>query len=60
MFVQHPKDAPEGELVLNSFAEVQQEWHPWRRRYDLFLRYVFSYLPLGSPSNVVDRAVVSY
>ncbi|KAM5533254.1 hypothetical protein V8D89_013031 [Ganoderma adspersum] len=25
-------------LVLDTFAEVQQRWHPWRRRYDLFLR----------------------
>jgi len=28
---------PGGEPVLNTFAEVQQVWHPWRRRYDLFL-----------------------
>lgn len=26
------------ELVMDTFAEVQQRWHPWRRRYDLFLR----------------------
>lgn len=26
------------EPVLDSFAEVQQRWHLWRRRYDLFLR----------------------
>ena len=29
----------EGEPVLDTFAEVQQRWHLWRRRYDLFLRY---------------------
>ncbi|KAG8217391.1 Scramblase [Butyriboletus roseoflavus] len=40
MFVQRPRDTPEGELVLDTFAEVQQEWHPWRRRYDLFLRSI--------------------
>lgn len=26
------------ELVMDTFAEVRQRWHPWRRRYDLFLR----------------------
>lgn len=26
------------EPVLDTFAEVQQIWHPWRRRYDLFLQ----------------------
>lgn len=26
------------EPVMDTFAEVQQRWHPWRRRYDLFLR----------------------
>ncbi|KAG9226004.1 hypothetical protein CCMSSC00406_0009101 [Pleurotus cornucopiae] len=29
---------PDGEPILDTFAEVQQRWHPWRRRYDLFLR----------------------
>ncbi|KAG1836224.1 Scramblase-domain-containing protein [Suillus subalutaceus] len=42
MFVQRLKDlheyTPEGEPVLDTFAEVQQEWHLWRRRYHLFLR----------------------
>ncbi|KAF9453266.1 Scramblase-domain-containing protein [Macrolepiota fuliginosa MF-IS2] len=28
----------EGEPILDTFGEVQQIWHPWRRRYDLFLR----------------------
>ncbi|EAU88330.2 hypothetical protein CC1G_05096 [Coprinopsis cinerea okayama7 len=28
------------EPVLDTFAEVQQIWHPWRRQYDLFLRQV--------------------
>ncbi|KAH7929793.1 Scramblase-domain-containing protein [Leucogyrophana mollusca] len=44
MFVQRLKDlheyTPQGEPVLDTFAEVQQEWHLWRRRYDLFLRYI--------------------
>ena len=30
--------APGGEPILDTFAEVQQVWHPWRRRYDLFIR----------------------
>jgi hypothetical protein len=42
MFVQKLLDnkdyTPEGEPVLDTFAEVQQRWHLWRRRYDLFLR----------------------
>ncbi|KAI0082766.1 Scramblase-domain-containing protein [Panus rudis PR-1116 ss-1] len=42
MFVQRLQDygtyTPEGEPVLDTFAEVQQRWHLWRRRYDLFLR----------------------
>ncbi|KAI0780774.1 Scramblase-domain-containing protein [Trametes elegans] len=42
MYVQRLKDfnqyTPEGEPILDTFAEVQQVWHPWRRRYDLFLR----------------------
>ncbi|KAI0720934.1 Scramblase-domain-containing protein [Cerioporus squamosus] len=42
MYVQRLKDfaeyTPEGEPVLDTFAEVQQRWHLWRRRYDLFLR----------------------
>ncbi|KAI0807425.1 Scramblase-domain-containing protein [Fomes fomentarius] len=42
MYVQRLKDyteyTPEGEPVLDTFAEAQQRWHPWRRRYDLFLR----------------------
>ncbi|KAH9934681.1 Scramblase-domain-containing protein [Fomitopsis serialis] len=33
MFVQRLQ----GEPVLDTFGEVQQLWHPWRRRYDLFL-----------------------
>ncbi|KAJ8517304.1 hypothetical protein ONZ45_g5478 [Pleurotus djamor] len=42
MYVQRLKHfseyTPEGEPLLDTFAEVQQRWHPWRRRYDLFLR----------------------
>ncbi|KAJ8592820.1 Scramblase-domain-containing protein [Rhizopogon salebrosus TDB-379] len=41
MFVQRLEDlhqyTPEGEPVLDTFGEVQQEWHLWRRRYHLFL-----------------------
>ena len=28
-----------GEPILDTFGEVQQIWHPWRRRYDVFLRF---------------------
>ncbi|KAF8078084.1 Scramblase-domain-containing protein [Lyophyllum atratum] len=39
MYVQRLKEySPDGEPVLDTFGEVQQIWHPWRRRYDLFLR----------------------
>ena len=43
MFVQRLKNlsdraAAEDEPVLDTFAEVQQRWHLWRRRYDLFIR----------------------
>ena len=43
MYVQRLKDwhdyTPTGEPVLDTFAEAQQRWHLWRRRYDLFLRW---------------------
>lgn len=42
MFVQRPLDSQSPGLhdkqVLDTFAEVQQEWHLWRRKYSLFLR----------------------
>ncbi|KII88665.1 hypothetical protein PLICRDRAFT_110168 [Plicaturopsis crispa FD-325 SS-3] len=39
MFVQRVDEShAQGEPVLDTFAEVQQRWHLWRRRYDLFLR----------------------
>lgn len=45
MYVQRPNpelevvESPSStETVLDTFAEVQQVWHPFRRRYDLFLR----------------------
>ncbi|KAH9079439.1 Scramblase-domain-containing protein, partial [Lactarius deliciosus] len=42
MYVERLKDwheyTPSGEPVLDTFAEAQQRWHLWRRRYDLFLR----------------------
>jgi len=28
----------DGEPILDTFAEVKQVWHPWRRRYDLFIQ----------------------
>ncbi|GLB35083.1 putative phospholipid scramblase family protein [Lyophyllum shimeji] len=39
MYVQRIKEySLDGEPVLDTFGEVQQVWHPWRRKYDLFLR----------------------
>ncbi|KAF8636485.1 hypothetical protein AX17_003300 [Amanita inopinata Kibby_2008] len=42
MYVQRLQDrhiyTSKGEPVLDMFGEVQQIWHPWRRRYDIFLR----------------------
>lgn len=42
MYVQRLKEfseyTPEGDPILDTFGEAQQVWHPWRRRYDLFLR----------------------
>lgn len=44
MFVQRLKEyteyTPDREPILDTFGEVQQIWHPWRRRYDLFVRLV--------------------
>jgi len=41
MYIQRMKEGSgfttEGDLVLDTFAEAQQRWHLWRRRYDLFL-----------------------
>ncbi|KAF8969932.1 Scramblase-domain-containing protein [Flammula alnicola] len=52
MFVQRLKDRshspPDPEPVLETFGEVQQIWHPWRRRYDLFLR---ENIPTGLTDN---------
>lgn len=43
MYVQRLQDyetyTPDGEPVLDTFAEVQQRWHIWRRQYDLFLKH---------------------
>ena len=43
MFVQRLKNCEEDTMrddpLLETFSEVQQRWHLWRRRYDLFLEY---------------------
>lgn len=44
MFVQKIKDLSDrtptvDQPILDTFAEVQQRWHLWRRRYDLFIRH---------------------
>jgi Scramblase len=61
MYVQKLKDWNEysttGELVLDTFAEAQQRWHLWRRRYDLFLRWgVYKARFRISRTEAVDRA----
>ncbi|KAF8831712.1 hypothetical protein HHX47_DHR1001310 [Lentinula edodes] len=40
MYVQRPTPGQEvsESVLLDTFGEVQQIWHPFRRRYDLFLR----------------------
>ena len=52
MYVQRLKDwheyAPTGEPVLDTFAEAQQRWHLWRRRYDLFLQWG-AFSPFSAP-----------
>lgn len=54
MFVQRLRNYREydisGEPVLDTFAEVQQRWHLWRRRYDLFLRSVLT-IPISIPGS---------
>jgi hypothetical protein len=67
MYVQRLKDwhdyTPTGEPVLDTFAEAQQRWHLWRRRYDLFLRWgaVSSYsAPQTKTSNrTAPKAILS-
>ncbi|KAF5330868.1 hypothetical protein D9619_005864 [Psilocybe cf. subviscida] len=55
MFVQRLKDHSQSpfdpEPVLETFGEVQQIWHLWRRRYDLFLR---EYLPVDVADDISD------
>ncbi|KLO14175.1 Scramblase [Schizopora paradoxa] len=55
MYVQRMTDGneptSEGEPILETFAEVQQRWHLWRRRYDLFI----SDGPKPILSHVADR-----
>jgi uncharacterized protein YfbU (UPF0304 family) len=48
MHVQRQTDVAEDtqEPVLDTFAEVQQVWHPLRRKYDLFLRYATPSFPV--------------
>ncbi|KAI9510892.1 Scramblase-domain-containing protein [Russula earlei] len=52
MYVQSLKDWHEytstGEPILDTFAEAQQRWHLWRRRYDLFIR--------AAPGHILSKA----
>ncbi|KAF9532309.1 Scramblase, partial [Crepidotus variabilis] len=56
MFVQRMKDhsgmIPKAEPQLETFGEVQQEWHLWRRRYNLFLRELVVSGVAGNASGV--------
>jgi len=59
MYVERLKDwheyTPGGEPVLDTFAEAQQRWHLWRRRYDLFLRQDLSINTPTPQTSFTDR-----
>ncbi|KAF9068644.1 Scramblase-domain-containing protein, partial [Rhodocollybia butyracea] len=61
MYVQRPNPGQEvvenssNEAVLDTFAEVQQIWHPFRRRYDLFLRQVDK-IPFSPSKRILSLA----
>ena len=38
MFAQRHVDPNDPQSKIETFGEVQQVWHPWRRKYELFLR----------------------
>ncbi|EIN07750.1 Scramblase-domain-containing protein [Punctularia strigosozonata HHB-11173 SS5] len=54
MHVQRLKDfnayTEDEEPILDTFGEVQQRWHLWRRRYDLFLRESSAKRILSTPT----------
>lgn len=59
MFVQKIKNADTdaaSPTVLDTFGEVQQRWHLWRRRYDLFLRCASSISASGSDLQQKSRS----
>lgn len=64
MYVERLKDwheyTPNGEPVLDTFAEAQQRWHLWRRRYDLFLRQDLSADPSAPQTSFTDRVTVGH
>ncbi|KAH9050742.1 Scramblase-domain-containing protein [Lactarius hengduanensis] len=62
MYVERLKDwheyTPSGEPVLDTFAEAQQRWHLWRRRYDLFLRQDLSVNAPTPQTSFTDKVTV--
>lgn len=64
MYVERLKDwheyTPSGEPVLDTFAEAQQRWHLWRRRYDLFLRQGLSVNAPTPQTSFTDRVPMEH
>ncbi|SRR6266404_9105336 len=64
MFVERLKGwheyTPSGEPVLDTFAEAQQRWHLWRRRYDLFLRHDLSVNAPTPKTSFTDRVTTEH
>ena len=64
MYVEGLKDwheyTPSGQPVLDTFAEAQQRWHLWRRRYDLFLRQNLSVNTPTPQNSFADRVTMGH
>ena len=64
MYVERLKDwheyTPRGEPVLDTFAEAQQRWHLWRRRYDLFLRQDLSVKAPTPQTSFADQVTTEH
>jgi hypothetical protein len=62
MYVESLKDwheyTPSGQPVLDTFAEAQQRWHLWRRRYDLFLTQNLSVNTPTPQNSFADRVTM--
>jgi hypothetical protein len=64
MYVERLKNwheyTPNGEPVLDTFAEAQQRWHLWRRRYDLFLREDLSVNTPTPQTSFTDKVTMGH